>query len=81
MGGAANDETPQRRKCAHARSLSGGLAPPPKAEGAWEPLLEREHSEWPVDNRTSDFLSEVAASSSHQHIVLTSRQFYRLRSL
>lgn len=56
------------------------MAPPPRAEGAWEPLLEREHRERTADDRVSDYLPEVAASSRHQHIVLTSGQFHRPRS-
>lgn len=58
----------------------GGNAPPPKAEGAWEPLLERELSERTADNRESDYLPEVAASSRHQHSVLTSGRLHRPRS-
>ena len=57
----------------------GAMPRRPKAEGAWEPLFERELRERTADDRLSDYLPEVAASSRHQHSVLTSGQFYRPR--
>ncbi len=80
MGGAANDSPPQRRKCPQARSLSGGRSPAAQRRRRLGTPVRARACERTTDNRARDYLSEVAASSRHQHIVLTSGQFHRPRS-